>query len=106
MVAGLILGPSLLGWLMPATSAALFAPSSLPAVNLLSEIGLVLFMFFVGARMDGHKVQARRNAAMVTSATSIICPFVLGAWLAFALHDSLAPAGVGALPFAFFSVPR
>jgi len=56
MVAGLILGPSLIGWLMPAASAALFPPSTLPALNTLSQIGLVLFMFFVGARMDGHKV--------------------------------------------------
>jgi Kef-type K+ transport system membrane component KefB len=102
MVAGLILGPSLIGWLMPAASAALFPPSTLPALNTLSQIGLVLFMFFVGARMDGHKVQARRNVAMVTSATSIIVPFALGAWLAWTLHDVLAPPGVGTLPFAMF----
>ncbi|HEX7792891.1 MAG TPA: cation:proton antiporter [Vicinamibacterales bacterium] len=102
MVAGLILGPSLIGWLMPETSATLFPPSSLPALNTLSQIGLVLFMFFVGARIDGHKVQARRNVAMVTSATSIIVPFALGAWLASTLHDVLAPAGVGALPFGLF----
>jgi K+:H+ antiporter len=102
MAAGLILGPSFIGWLMPGTSAALFAASTLPALNTLSQIGLVLFMFFVGARMDGHKVQARRNVAMVTSATSIIVPFALGAWLASTLHDALAPAGVGALPFGLF----
>jgi Kef-type K+ transport system membrane component KefB len=102
MVAGLMLGPSFAGWLMPEASALLFAPSTLPMLNALSQIGLVLFMFFVGARMDHHKVRARRNVAMVTSATSIIVPFVLGAWLASSPHDSLAPAGVSALLFALF----
>src|SRR5262249_46938724 len=67
MVAGLMLGPSFVGWLIPQASAVLFAPSTLPALNSLSQVGLVLFMFFVGARMDRHKVHKRRNVAMVTS---------------------------------------
>ena len=102
MVAGLLLGPSLFGWLMPSASAALFAAPSLPALNALSQVGLVLFMFFVGVRVDAHKVGSRRRVAMVTSAISIIVPFTLGAWLASTVHARLAPAGVGALPFALF----
>jgi Kef-type K+ transport system membrane component KefB len=102
MVAGLLLGPSLFGWLMPESSATLFAAPTLPALNALSQLGLVLFMFFVGVRVDAHQVKARRNVAMVTSATSIVVPFVLGAWLASSLHGRLAPAGIGVLPFALF----
>ena len=102
MIAGLLLGPSLFGWLMPGASAALFATPSLPALNALSQIGLVLFMFFVGVRVDVHKVGNRRRVAMATSAISIIVPFVLGAWLASAVHARLAPAGVGLLPFTLF----
>jgi K+:H+ antiporter len=102
MTAGLMLGPSLFGWLMPEWSAALFPPASLPVLNGLSQVGLVLFMFLVGVRIDAHKLTARRHVAMVTSAVSIVIPFVLGAWLASRLHDSLAPAGVGALPFSLF----
>jgi Kef-type K+ transport system membrane component KefB len=102
MVAGLLLGPSFFGWLMPESSAALFATPTLPALNALSQLGLVLFMFFIGVRVDVHKVEAKRTVAMVTSATSIVIPFVLGAWLASALHDRLAPPGVGTVPFALF----
>jgi len=102
MVAGLLLGPSFFGWLMPGSSAALFAAPSLPALNALSQLGLVLFMFLVGVRVDAHKVEAKRALAMATSATSIVVPFLLGTWLAWALHDRLAPAGVGVLPFALF----
>src|SRR5262245_60076819 len=102
MVAGLMLGPSVFGWLMPEWSAAVFPPASLPSLNALSQLGLVLFMFFVGVRMDVHKIEARRNVALVTSATSIVVPFVLGAWLATTLHGSLAPAGVGLVPFSLF----
>lgn len=102
MVAGLLLGPSFFGWLMPESSAALFAGPTLPALNALSQLGLVLFMFFIGVRVDVHKVEAKRTVAMVTSATSIVIPFALGAWLAYQLHDRLAPSGVGTLPFALF----
>ena len=102
MIAGLLLGPSCFGWLMPQSAAALFAPSTLPALNALSQIGLVLFMFLVGLRLRAHHLGARRRVAMVTSGTSIVVPFVLGAVLASAVHDRLAPAGVGVLPFALF----
>ena len=102
MAAGLLLGPSFFGWLMPRTSAALFAPPTLPSLNALSQIGLVLFMFLVGLRLGSPNAAARRRVAIVTSGTSIVVPFVMGALLAVAVHERLAPAGVGVLPFALF----
>ena len=102
MWAGLLLGPSLLGWLWPSGFAAVFPGPSLPALNALSQIGLVLFMFIVGLRLGSHTSGGLRHAAIVTSLTSIAAPFVLGAWLATTLHARLAPAGVGLLPFALF----
>ena len=102
MAAGLMLGPSCLGWLMPRASAALFAPGTLPALNALSQFGLVLFMFLVGLRLDSPHLDARKRVAIVTSATSIVVPFVLGALLAVAVHERLGPPGVGRLPFALF----
>lgn len=87
---------------MPQWSGALFAAPTLPSLNALSQLGLVLFMFLVGVRVDAHKIEAKRTLAMITSATSIVVPFLLGAWLAWDLHDQLAPAGVGVLPFALF----
>ena len=102
MVAGLMLGPSCFGWLMPRASSALFAAPTLPSLNALSQLGLVLFMFLVGLRFGGPHVNARPRVAIVTSGMSIVIPFVLGALLAVAVLDRLAPAGVGTLPFALF----
>lgn len=102
MVAGLMLGPSCFGWLMPAAFAALFSPPTLPSLNVLSQIGLVAFMFLVGLRLRSHSLGAKRRVAIVLSGASIVVPFALGALLASAVHQDLAPAGVGVLPFALF----
>ena len=102
MAAGLMLGPSCFGWLMPRAAAALFAPNTLPALSALSQVGLVLFMFLVGLRLDSPHLDARRRVAIVTSATSIAVPFVLGTLLAVAVHERLSLPGVGRLPFALF----
>jgi Kef-type K+ transport system membrane component KefB len=102
MVAGLMLGPSLFGWLAPQAYAGLFAPASLPPLNALSEIGLVLFMFIVGLRLGAQQSGASRRTAAITGATSIVVPFVLGALVAASLHAALAPRGVAILPFALF----
>jgi len=103
MIAGLLLGPSGFGWLMPTASAALFAPESLAALNALSQLGLVLFMFLVGIRLGSPRAStATRRVAIVTSATSIVVPFTLGAWLASILHARLAPPAVAVLPFSLF----
>jgi Kef-type K+ transport system membrane component KefB len=102
MAAGLMLGPSCFGWLMPRAAAALFAPNTLPALSALSQVGLVLFMFLVGLRLDSPHVDARRRLAIVTSATSIAVPFVLGSLVAVAVHERLSLPGVGRLPFALF----
>ena len=56
IVAGLLLGPSFLGWVAPQLSAWLFPAASLPALNFLSQIGLVLFMFLVGLHLDVAEV--------------------------------------------------
>src|SRR5258707_4659954 len=63
IVAGLLLGPSFLGWLAPALSAQLFPAASLGFLNVVSELGLVLFMFLVGLRLElDHLAKDRRVA--------------------------------------------
>ena len=63
MVAGILLGPSLLGWLAPGISAALFPPVSLGFLNALSQIGLLLFMFLVGVELNPQILLGRKHAA-------------------------------------------
>src|SRR5687768_386081 len=67
MVAGILLGPSLLGWLAPAITEALFAPASLGPLNALSQIGLLLFMFVVGLELDLHLLRDQKHVALITS---------------------------------------
>lgn len=99
MVAGVMLGPSLLGWLAPDFFAALFPPSSLGALSVLSQIGLLLFMFMVGLELDTRILRKLGHVAIVISHTSIIVPFALGALLALFLFPRIANEG---LPFTGF----
>ena len=100
IIAGLLLGPSFLGWLAPSWYAQLFPASSLPALNGLSQIGLVLFMFLVGLRLDLSEVSAFRHVAGVAGVLSIVVPFSAGLALAGSLH-TLAPLSP-VLPFSLF----
>lgn len=102
MVAGIMLGPSLLGWLAPGMSAALFPLESLGYLNTLSQIGLLLFMFLVGIEFDPQLLRGRRRAALVTSHVSIVAPFMLGAALALYLYPRLAETHVDFTGFALF----
>src|SRR4051794_34553481 len=72
MVAGILLGPSLLGWLVPGVSAWLFPPASLSSLNALSQIGMVLFMFLVGLEFNPRTIASKKRAALIISHTSII----------------------------------
>jgi Kef-type K+ transport system membrane component KefB len=102
MVAGILLGPSLLGWLAPAVSATLFPPQSLGHLSLLSQIGLLLFMFLVGLELDLERLRKLGRAAMVISQVSIIAPFISGFLLAFYLYPRLSDRSVNFTGFALF----
>jgi Kef-type K+ transport system membrane component KefB len=102
MVAGIVLGPSLFGLLFPHAYAALFPTTSLPVLKMLSQFGLVLFMFLVGLELDPALLRGRRRASVAISHTSIALPFVLGVGGAWWLYGTHAPKGVAFLPFALF----
>jgi len=102
MIAGILLGPSLLGWAAPGFSAAVFPTDSLAQVYLLSQIGLLLFMFMVGIELDLKKLSRLGRTAVVISHTSIIAPFVLGAVLAFHLYPRMADPGTPFTGFLLF----
>jgi Kef-type K+ transport system membrane component KefB len=103
MAAGLVLGPIVFGATFPEFHAELFAKDSLPALSSLSTLGLVLFMFVVGAELrapDGVRNQVK--AAGMVGVLSVLLPMGFGLAIAPALYPQLVPAGVGFWPFALF----
>jgi Kef-type K+ transport system membrane component KefB len=102
MAAGILLGPSLLGFLAPEAFAFIFPPSSLDALKLLSQIGVCLFMFAVGMELDMRHVRKQAGAAVMVSHASIVFPCLLGVLLAYFLYSDLAAAGATFTAFALF----
>jgi Kef-type K+ transport system membrane component KefB len=102
IIAGIALGPSLLGFYFPEFSSALFPIQSLGNLQFLSQIGLILFMFIIGIELDLKVLQNRAKEAIVISHASIVIPFALGIGLAYFVYYRFAPAGVAFLPFALF----
>jgi Kef-type K+ transport system membrane component KefB len=102
MVAGILLGPSLLGWAAPRFFAALFPASSLGYLNALSQIGLVIFLFLVGLEINPGELKKQGHAAVLTSHVSITAPFVLAGPLAFYLYPRLSDNSVSFAGFALF----
>lgn len=102
MLAGILLGPSLLGWLAPSAFASLFPPGGLAPLYFLSQIGLLLFMFQVGVGLDLHEVRKLGRAVVFTSNVSVLVPLVAGSTLAIYLYPHLSSANVPLPVFALF----
>lgn len=82
MIAGVVMGPSLLGWAAPDFSAWLFPAASKPILFSLAQVGLVLYMFLIGVEFDVGMIRSRVRSAASVSAAGIAVPFALGAALA------------------------
>lgn len=102
IVAGIVLGPSLVGMLFPQYSALLFPKESLGNLQFLSQIGLILFMFVIGMELDLKALKNKANDAVVISHASIIFPFTLGIALAYFIYHRFAPEGVEFASFGLF----
>ncbi|MBX2966331.1 MAG: cation:proton antiporter [Cyclobacteriaceae bacterium] len=102
MIAGIVLGPSLIGLYFPEFSAALFPTQSLGNLQFLSQIGLILFMYVVGMELDLNVLRNKAQDAIVVSHASIIFPFTLGLGLAYFLYESFAPQNIQFSSFGLF----
>ncbi len=86
MIAGIMLGPSLLGWLAPEWSAVVFPAATVPYLNVLSQVGVLFFLFLIGLELDPKLIRNQGHTAIVISHVSIVAPFLLGAALALYLY--------------------
>jgi Kef-type K+ transport system membrane component KefB len=102
IIAGIVLGPSLVGLYFPGFSAAIFPVESLGNLKFLSQIGLILFMFVIGMELDIKVLKNKASEAIVISHASIVIPFAMGIGLSYFVYNKFAPAGVEFLSFSLF----
>ncbi len=102
IVAGIVLGPSIIGSFLPEVNHFLFPPASLGTLSFLSQIGLILFMFIIGMELDLKAIGKQAYGAVIISHASIIIPYTLGMGLAYFIYQEYAPAGISFLSFALF----
>lgn len=102
IVAGIVLGPSLLGSLYPEFFGFLFQPDSLTNLELISQLGLVLFMFVIGMEVDFGVLKNKINETLVISHAGILVPFFLGMLASYWVYEEYASQQTAFLPFALF----
>jgi Kef-type K+ transport system membrane component KefB len=102
LLAGIALGPSLLGRIAPDVQAYVLPSEVMPLLNIIAQLGIVLYMFLVGLSLDGAALRTRTRAVIVISHASIVVPFLLGIALAVGLYSRFAPANVPFTVFALF----
>lgn len=102
IVAGIFLGPSVLGHLFPDVSAFLFPIESLSKINILSQFGLILFMFAIGMELNMSEVRKKLNETILISHTSTVVPFFFGMLTAYFVYDKYADKSTPFLSFALF----
>jgi Kef-type K+ transport system membrane component KefB len=102
MLAGILLGPSLFGWIAPDLSARLFPPSELYFMGAISQLGLVLFMFLVGLELNLKELFEHGQATILMSHVSIVAPFALASALSLYLYPRLSSSSVSFVSFALF----
>ena len=102
MVAGIMLGPSLLGQIWPAAQHFILPTDVAPYLGIIAQIGVILYMFLVGLELNAGLIKSRAHATIAISHTSILVPFLLGVTLALWLFPHYAPAGKPFMSFALF----
>jgi Kef-type K+ transport system membrane component KefB/nucleotide-binding universal stress UspA family protein len=102
IIAGIMLGPSLLGLIAPNVMSALFPAETLPYLNILSQIGLIFFMFLIGLELNPKYLSGQLDKAILISHVSIVVPFALGISTALFLYPIVSNNSVSFTAFALF----
>ncbi|QQS36724.1 MAG: cation:proton antiporter [Ignavibacteriales bacterium] len=102
ILAGIVLGSSVLGLYLPEVSKFIFPISSLPNLHILSQLGLIFFMFIIGMELDMDVIKKRAHKALIISHTSILTSFSLGLIMAYLLYDEFSLKSVPFIHFGLF----
>jgi K+:H+ antiporter len=77
MIAGVILGPSLMGTLAPGVQQFLFPPESKPLLYAVAQLGIALYMFLVGLDFRSDDFKSNAKGAVAVSVSGIVVPFIV-----------------------------
>jgi Kef-type K+ transport system membrane component KefB len=102
VVAGILLGPSFFGWLAPELASQVLSASVAPYLAVISQVGVVLYMFLVGLELDSSLLRQRTKSSIAISHASILVPFLLGGMLALWLYPRYGTRNVSFTVFALF----
>jgi Kef-type K+ transport system membrane component KefB len=102
MIAGIVLGPSVLGALAPGMFQFVFPSGSLGSLRLLSQVGVILFMFVVGMDLDLKQMRGQARTAVLVSHVSIVFPYFLGTLFSYFIYEAFAARGTDFASFALF----
>lgn len=102
IIAGIVLGPSLLGSCCPELFDAVFPASSFNTLGLLSQIGLMLFMFVIGLELDFNLLKHKLNQTLIISHAGIVVPFFMGTAISILVYEQYAADYTAFIPFALF----
>jgi Kef-type K+ transport system membrane component KefB len=102
VVGGILLGPSLLGYISPAAYLYILPPTVAPFLGVVAQLGVIMYMFLVGLELNPELLRSRVHATVATSHASIVAPFVLGSALALYLYPRFSTSNVPFTSFALF----
>jgi Kef-type K+ transport system membrane component KefB len=102
IIAGILLGPSVLGRVAPGVASYVLPASVAPFLNVIAQIGVILYMFLVGLELDPKLLRNRGHATVAISHASILAPFLMGAGLALVLFPTLSPGNTSFTSFSLF----
>jgi Kef-type K+ transport system membrane component KefB len=102
VIAGILLGPSLLGRVAPDIASSVLPSSVAPFLGVIAQLGVILYMFIVGLQLNAGHLSSRAHATVAISHASIIAPFLLGSLLALFLYPRLSTSDVSFTSFALF----
>jgi len=101
VIAGILLGPSMLGQIAPSVYTFILPSSILRPLNVVAQLGVVLYLFLVGVDLNADRVRAHARVSIAVSQASILMPFVLGSILALYLYPRVSSSAV---PFTTFTL--
>src|SRR5262245_26268324 len=102
VVAGIVLGPSVLGRLWPEASAFILPTTVAPYLGVIAQLGVILYMFLVGLELNTGQLRESVRTTIAISHASIVIPFLLGAALALLLYPRVSSREVSFTSFALF----